>query len=577
MVNRFIEVMREKIKAYNKTNKDKLNLDLFDKVRFEQYILDAIDDLVVVDIISNDVELHVRLVSFIDSVVNIDDIEKGKLKHVKAIVDDLSWLVQWYKRNVENDKDNQNEINQFDRYLYSMPEFASHRINSYINTLLSKTIDYLPNECHTKFDKLEPTLAMFDLFKARLNALADTKFILWVYVYTENMRYVPIRLRYLDPIDGLGSRVETWIDNNAFTPLTAYLNNRGYDVFSGWGNLYQHAPQVNDSNGPSLKFVEDKTTVDEKPMTIEQINHCINYAIKATYMFISNPKLNMNLITNQENYIYNIAIPIYHYSIGCKLTMGDVKKVINGVMRYYKSSNSCSKFYRSRKWKDRNEWFHEKWLKHIYDRVMFYRKYYWVMFTCNTAMHCFDVATIPLQDAWDKGRTLEENIAGHHHFLARGYNELYHGEKPIPDDALREAVKYFNDVLIPRYLPLIEEDRQWIMQASMEFLFNIENDSKVDEYYETLKAWLTVRNTTQANIERCSYLQPRIQCLSYRVKEKLLTRLDNEPIDVVSYGGSKERYQSLYEIIRKDVKDPVTEGRINNLDDTNEGERHVNI
>ena len=81
-----------------------------------------------------------------------------------------------------------------------------------------------------------------------------------------------------------------------------------------------------------------------------------------------------------------------------------------------------------------------------------------------------------------------------------------------------------------------------------------------------MKLWFSERRSTEDNDRFLETVMARILFMSYKNKKLLLDRLEAEPIEIVSYGGSKTVFEVIHGICYGDVYAPIMDRRVQNVE-----------
>lgn len=546
MLQNYIRFIKPQIIEYNKKNKEKIDEKYTNDETLED-IVRKIKEMAVVGCEYRNRELHEYLIGFLAGFYNIAHKAKFKPKELTNHIDLLFWFEYQHDALQKDDEVDFEDI----RYqtwdeanIRNNYEYAVLAIDNYVNLLLSKTVDYLPKLDKKEFKKLDDILDVFSSLKERLLELAKES-VWFAYVFTENKQFVPFSLRYLNRFCNLGDKIEKWVEQE--NPLVNYINDKGFDIFGGWGNF---ADEVKTGNAPT----KENTPVEQKHRPSKtMVEKIIRYMESLTPMYLLNDKFNMADNGHRAMFLRSIALPLYFLSSqGVEVNMVDIERYFNVV----KSSLKHSRPYTLRK--DRKWWFNADTVSVTTACIQLYHTDPAAHFASELMMNVYDHIFI---DKTDKTKVFTKCMERLHQILARSHNSIYHSENPMKESEIANVLTVYQKNLLPYYVKFTEEQYQWIYSAAIAFVLNIRDKEVVDASYNALKTWFESRHKTEDNHQffETNYVDNLL--MSYHNKRELVERLEKEPINIVKYGNSQAYYDDIVNILKRDVDTPIKEGR----------------
>lgn len=549
---RFFNVL---YKEYSKKNKGVENIEYTEETTKE--IINKLNTLIIADLLFNEPELHFRLINFIHDFYAISKKMKFKDKYLKQTLDDLWYLNYWYDEHHEDILKIQQEQPYKYQALLDNPLYAKSSIDKYFNMLLSKTIDYIPRSLEN-VERIQPVIDQLDALKHRLNEYVDDGLVMWVYPFTENYHYMPFELRHMNGVYKLGTLIENWVDQNAGTLVTKYCQERGYDVFSGWGSLETFVT-IEDKKLALSEHARKQIHLFNPDKTVmEKIVHA---AYARVWIYMSNPDFDMGNPSHRALCYRTIATCIHRYSNDRVTGVNTINVVLNALSNLVKKT----KLMASRT--DRNFWFIPKDEELVSEYLQTFRQSRVQDAVSVVISHAFDLS-VPVEG---KKPDIKANN-DHHSFLARSYNHTFHGRKPFTEEEVTDALVLYQDVLMQTYFQFTPDDtNKWVFKSSLEFWLNIKDEERVNKAYNSMVEWFSERHNTDLNYEFYDSNYAYFLYLSYQNKELLLDKLEKEPISIVNYGASKDVYDAILDILRKDINEPIMDGRVREVTITDTG------
>lgn len=500
-----------------------------------------------------DIDFHLTLNHLTNSIYKIIIDKSYKAKYLKEVYDDIVFL----NKHIDKDKrvevmENYIATDPFNK-LYDQPLYVKMSILKHCDLMLSKTIDYIPDN-KNNLNNVKSTLEMLSHYRTMLEYFIDQGHGYWTLAYTETNRFIPIQFKYLNHLDGLGKRIDEWTDAFQETEICKYLNENGYDVFGGWGDLSGKLAEK--SAEPMLP--ETKETAEELPkIVLSEISfrNLVSDCATCSGMFTHNPLFKYTNPVHRHMFARMMAMCVFHYTENHNYTESQIRKVMIEV------KNALTK-HRTRfiTRRDRKHWFDNMLASDIKSIINAFHKVRGEYFATSIGLFTYDRVVgddIPA-----------ELLEKHHKFLAVTYNKIFYGAKPLDNGELEYLLNRYQNYIMPRLEVISEEDRRWLYRLSVNFALDIKNDELVNKYYEDLKSWFTVRHTTEENNAFYDKSLAHFLFMSYNDKETLVNKLTKEPIDIVSYGGSKEIYNKLLELCTRDLETPVLDKRVQHVDIT---------
>ena len=542
-------------KEYSKKNKQTENKEYTDEIA--QALVNKINTLIVADLLFKEPELHFRLLNFIHDFFAIAKKMKFKDKYLKQTLDDLWYLEYWYDEHHEDILKIQQEEPYKYQPLLSNPLYAKSSIDKYFNMLLSKTIDYIPRSVENG-ERIQPIIDQLDALKTRLNDYVDCGLVMWVYPFTENYHYMPFELRHMNGVYKLGTSIEDWVDQSADTNVAKYCQERGYDVFSGWGSLETYVTiqdtklKLDDHARKQIHLFNPDKSIMEK---------IVHAAYARVWIYMSNPNFDMGNPAHRGLCYRTIATCIHRFSNDRVVSVNTIKTVLLALANLVRKT----KLMLSRP--DRSFWFIAGDEEVVSECLVKFRQYRVQDAVSVVISHAFDLS-VPVEGKKPEYQAHKD----HHAFLARSYNHTFHGRRPFTQGEVQDALVLYQDVLMQTYFQFTPDDTdKWIFKASLEFWLNIKDEERVNRAYESMVEWFAERHKVELNIDFYESNYPYFMYLSYQNKTLLLDKLEKEPIQIVSYGRSQDVYDDIIKILRMDVYDPIMDGRIREVEITDNG------
>ena len=519
-----------------------------------------ITQLTWVNILTENKDLHVLLIGVIDTIMDISKKRKFKEKYIESFLQDIK-EIQGYCYLIEHSEEYESlkeiEIKEYGREKVEWmknPWSIRNSIEKYCDLLLSKTVDYIPEAKQTN-QQMNLVLDTFDGFKEKLLNIAEGFDPIWVYNLTESYHYTPFSLRYLDSLNNIGDKITNWIDYSRESKVVQLCNERGYSVFGGWGNLSKQLMLV----GNTLE--EDKPMKYRPPMNKESVDRIIQTCMQQVPMFAMNPRFNIFDAEMKTLFLQMMATWCYNDE---EIDDTQIQRIVSSCRDLMK------KHYRQIYMRDKRAWFMDEDVKHIKTFVHRFYKHRWEQYCTLILKVIFDFATPATETEcfWDLP---DADIIQLHDFIGVSYNIVYHSVDKFSLDEINKCLNYTQQYLIQRFKPLIPKVNQWMLNAGVELWLDIENPERVENNYRVLRDHFSRRNTKELNDE--FYLKNKFYLIlmGYTNKKALLDKLTQEQIDLVSYNGSKEIYNTMIGILKKDIDDPIKTHRVNPVEVTEQG------
>ena len=519
-----------------------------------------ITQLTWVNILTENKDLHVLSIGVIDTIMDISKKRKFKEKYIETFLQDIK-EIQGYCYLIEHSEEYQSlkdiEIKEYghEKVIWMRnPWSVKNSIEKYCDLLLSKTVDYIPEVKQTN-QQMSLVLDIFDGFKEKLLNIAEGFDPVWVYNLTESYHYTPFSLRYLDSLNQIGDKLTNWIDYSRESKVVQLCNERGYSVFGGWGNLSKQLMLV----GNTLE--EDKPMKYRPPMNKESVDRIIQTCMQQVPMFAMNPRFNIFDAEMKTLFLQMMATWCYNDE---EIDDTQIQRIVSSCRDLMK------KHYRQIYMRDKRAWFMDEDVKHIKTFVHRLYKYRWEQYCTLILKVIFDFATPATETEcfWDLP---DADIIQLHDFICVSYNMVYHSVDKFSLDEINQCLKYTQQYLIQRFKPLIPKVNQWMLNAGVELWLDIENPERVADNYRVLSEHFSRRNTKELNEEFYHKNKFYLILMGYTNKKALLDKLTQEPIDLVSYNGSKEIYNTMIGILKKDIDDPIKTHRVNPVEVTEQG------
>lgn len=541
------------------------NLDTLDFSNDEVLLkqIKIVEELSLIDSCTLNKELHIELLTFIDDFVSIMHKRKYSLKQFETFLSACIALNHRYEEATEGEGKERviDAPREFygDNLLTLMKEvaFAYYSVEKYVDHLVSKTVDYLPEDLKSR-SQIELVLNQFINFKTYLEEIASDISPLWVYCFTETTSYAPFSLRYLDSLDKLGQRLENWMDYSRESSLVRLCNQKGFNIFGGWGSL-----------SGKLIFKEGKTLEEPKPepyrkvMTNDQARKAAGWMLDHVPMYALNSKFNVYNAQHRGLLLRTLALAVDN---DLEITEEQLDKCVGSCR------DLMAKNYRSIYIRDKRNWFLEKDKENLRIFIEEQRKdrpFQLATFIMKTT---FDHATPHMYNP----ETFIRSVVALHQYLYQSYNLIFCSQSPFTKEQLQRALDITQNFYIPRYKQLIPEDRQWILTAAMEFWLDIFHQGKVDTTIKYLREHFGKRNTRELNNEFYEANKYYLMFLSLKNKQAIREEIERNPIEVVSYNGSKEVYEKIMLLITNDLDNPVMDNRVIGVEVTDDGIIAVN-
>lgn len=535
MKTKFIKNVFARIKEYNKTN-----TKLDEKYLTEDFwntLFAHVNELIVCDMMHEEEHLHLGLIEFIDTFMGIANKRKLKDKHVENFIETIEFLENSYFLN----HDAFSKVEGFEKYfsentLYRREDFAKICVDKYTNLLISKIIDYLPDD--EKKDKaFNNFISSFVDMKNRLYNLADNDLVYWVYPFTESNRYIPVSLHHLNNFNNLGDKIEEWSDND--TRIGKLMRDNGFDVFSGWANIGLATLK---SNKKTKKQDTEKELTVEKPILPRHlVERLVDAIIASCAVYARNPRFNISNTTFYNILMRSIVVNLRTYS--------DTYKINDEVISLFMTS--CHRIVRKMKaFKRRADfklWFVQTDVKRIATYLDTFNNNYYDYLLANVVLHAFDSATNNnmTKERWDQ----------HHTVISNTYHCLYNRSTGVDKEELIRILQFYRDFYVPVYRSLIDAIRFPIFDFSINFFLNIREEDQVIECIGELERFVGRRQTKEDIKEYYESRYPFYRLMSYGNKRLFLPKLKAliDSGNYVSYNGSAKLLDNIYQLVDLDL------------------------
>lgn len=551
MLSKFLQFFLPMLKEYNKRNKGKEKV--FTDVELNE-LLTLIVKLIKLDLVEKTEhnELHLRLLSVTDFIYHVSVKRKYKDKFIDTFFDDID-----YFKFVESQVENLDNISLgVYEPLYEHNTYAINCIDKHMSLLISKTVDYLPKE-EKHLKNLNTVLDFFEAYRDRLYHFISEDLKWWVYLYTEHVDDIPFSLRYLNSYGNLGDSIENWVAQFQTNPAAELFKSRGFNVFAGWGNL---------SN--ELKLEGNKVIDKSSIKPVDDVLHLTENAFK---------QMTIKLHEHTSMYYYDTRFEITnptHYELFARTCGAVIANLTNHKVIPEKTISSL--FLTIRNWankssimtrrRDRKLWYNQDSVGAVY---AYFKECCDNRITGQAILLASHIYDICVPNAIEED--MERIWHAHHDYLARTHNHIYYSRKKYTQDELNYFLRAIQEVIMPKYFTIVEESKQWIFRASLEFTLNVSDEKRMDTLYEQLKGWFTERHTSELNKQFLENNLPYFLYTSYANKKTLLDKLTNNPFNITNYAGSKDIYESIIDILKKDVDNPIKTHRIEEIEFGEEG------
>lgn len=561
LIDNFFNNFNKLFKDYNKKNKEE---STFKEINDVLSFFKNITQLTWVNILTDNKELHVLLIGVIDTIMDISKKRKLKDKYFETFLNDIK-EIQGYCYLIENSEEYSQlkaiEIKEYGKEKVDwMCNIWSVRnsIEKYCNLLLSKTVDYIPNSLQTN-QQMNLLLDVFDGFKEKLENIAESFDPIWVYNLTESYHYTPFSLRYLDSLDKIGDKITNWIDYSRENKTVKLCNERGYEVFGGWGNLSKQLMLI----GNSLE--ESKPMKYRPPMSNETCDRIARNCINQVPMFALNKSFNIFNAEMKALFLRVIAVWCYDEE---EISEEQIKRIISTCRDMMK------KHYRQIYMRDKRAWFMDEDARHVKTIIDQFYQNRWEQYCALVTKVIFDFAT-PSYNGKEAKQLTDEDMLKLHEFICISYNMVYHGNEKFSLDEINHCLRHTQQYLIPRFRKMVPEQHQWMFNAGIELWLDIEHHERVKDMYRVLNEHFSRRNTKELNNEFYERNKFYLLLMGYNNKQALLNKLNEEPIDLISYNGSKEIYNTMIGILKKDIDDPIMDKRVTSVEVTENGVKTI--
>lgn len=505
-----------------------------------QELKQRIDKLVYIDLVYQDIHLHASLMKVVDDIYKISKKAKFKEKYIEEFHERLTYLKNWeiaYSDQVDSKliEDNVGK-------LYELPEFTKVCIDKHLNLVLSKTVDYLPQEGNPK--QLDGFLDMIDAYRKQLYDMADGDCFKWVYIFTDNNHYFPLRLITLNQFNRLGDRLEKGIDLQYENKYVKYINDRGYDIFGGWGHLQQHSITLEEVATVENNDVSKPQVIQVPETVIPKVkyNQLVNALYRHGFMFFLNDKFKITDPNHNEVLFHTLGVCLY-YATGGKLL--ERKQFLQAIRDTRIMFNKTPKF-RARR--DRKYWLGDDMYEPLLKILNAFCKDRTLMISSLVATHTYDLC-VPSDDNW------KDVVKKHHDFVQRSHMEVYFPDNPFTEDEIAKILSNYENYLVPRYQLFTEKDKHHLFGITLDYWLNLRDIAHADLTYDVIKGRFSERHTTEENRKFIEKSWILYLFMSFHNKKYLLERFKNEPINIVSYGSSKEIYQTIVDLLENDLRD----------------------
>lgn len=524
--------------------------------------LNKIEFLTKVNMVYTVPDLHVHLVNHINPFYDIikvltDEDKKAKLGKHTLNEWQNSWeeLNKWWETYREEIEETFEENWLAIRYhdLFDLPSYAYRSCDNYFNHLLSKTVDYYP-----KGMSLNPLADMVNVFvenQSRLEDFIELGFHYWVYVFTENVRYVPYTFKQLNGANGLGQQIKKWVQVNNPDPVIELLNEAGYgQVFAGWGGLKldNMSTTINITAGEgeneTILMVPDRKEKTQKwytPPNKEWHNKAVNY-LKATMLsYIDNPQTNPTNLRHATMVMRAIATTLMYLTGGYPLKRGDLMQVFNGLRSTFKKYEGFSRR------KDRKHWFIETWVNptnvaisemvsqvNAVPSLIIQQAFYHSILPMKYRLANEKEKLIYYTQAVDK---LVE-------FLDNSYNEIYYSKDFIYDEeALGNILVLYTSFLEPRYQEMTPDDMKYSYLATLDYWLDIYNPRRIGVLVDAIRNHFIKRHTIEENEMFTKEVMNHVKLIPYKSKDLFKEKIEQLITEVPKWGKS---HDFLHEILR---------------------------
>lgn len=550
MLNKFLQFFAPQLKEYNKRNKGAEKV--FGQTELT-HLINLMDKLIQYDINNNvgKEELHIRLLSVTDFIHRVSYKSKFKDRYIANFFDDILYF-EYISNHHEIDLENI-DLTPFES-LYNNNEYTSKSIKNHLTLLLSKTVDYIP-DTPKQVSNLNNLIDLFNGYKNRLTTFQENGLKWWVYLYTEHVDNIPISLRYLNVYGNLGDKVETWVEEFQSSKMCEMLHKAGYDVFAGWGNL-------------STKLKLEEATISDPTQTAKEKSEYVHLSENAyrqtcislhehTSMYYYDKNFLIVNPTHYELLLRSFAATLWNLIPNKKFHPNTIKSILMTI-RNVANKGSVLPLR-----KDRKLWYTEDWVTLICQYIDEYNKNKVTAHVVSFASHVYDIC-VP-----NPNQTVEEEFEvtnKHHEYLAKVLNKMYYSSNMKYS---AEEVSYFmqayQNVIMPKYFLLIDQDKQHLFRSNLEFALNLKDENRVKSAYTQLKGWFEERHSTELNKQFWESNYQYFKYMSYANKELLLNMLNEQPFNLVSYGGSREIYDQIVNVCRQDVETPIMTHRVEDV------------
>lgn len=442
--------------------------------------------------------------------------------------------------------------------LYPLPSYALRSVDYYFNHLLSKVVDYFP-----KGRSLSPLADLVNVFvenQGRLEQFIELGLHWWVYVFTENMRYVPYTFKQLNGVEGLGKQIETWVKPTNNDPVIELVKEAGYNqVFAGWGGIHLEGLNIGEETTKHAKVNKvAEPAKEEKHFVIPKKNYQqwitqVAQHLRATLApYVDNPHTIPTNTAHVTMVMRVMATTIMYFTGGKPLLKGDFNQVLASLKSIFKKHDG---FMRR---KDRREWFIETWIRPTNIAIEEMVSQVNAVPTL-IIQQIFNSVTLPyrLRFASDeeKKQHFSQMMTKLLSFLDSSHHEVYYSDKFEYDElAIGNILVLYTQYLAPRYIHMVDDNNEGMFISGLEYWLDIYNPTSVKMIMDCIRTHFEKRRSIEENEKLMDCLRNYVLLLSLRNKPLLDEELNKILEEIPNYGKSHQVITDLITLNQQEME-----------------------
>lgn len=442
--------------------------------------------------------------------------------------------------------------------LYPLSSYALRSVDYYFNHLLSKVVDYFP-----KGRSLSPLADLINVFvenQSRLEQFIELGLHWWVYIFTENTRYVPYTFKQLNGVEGLGKQIETWVKPTNNDPVIELVKEAGYNqVFAGWGGIHLEGLSADErTTTPSKVSKVAEPSKEEKHFVIPKKNYQqwitqVAQHLRATLApYVDNPQTIPTNTAHVTMVMRVMATTIMYFTGGKPLLRGDFNQVLTSLKSIFKKHDG---FMRR---KDRREWFIESWIRPTNIAIEEMVSQVNAVPTL-IIQQIFNSVTLPyrlrLATNEEKKAHFSQMMTKLLTFLDSSHHEVYYSDKFTYDElAIGNILVLYTQYLAPRYINMIDDNNEGVFISGLEYWLDIYNPTSVKMIMDCIRTHFEKRRSIEENEKLMDCLRNYVLLLSQRNKPLLEEELNKILEEIPNYGKSHQVITDLITMNQQEME-----------------------